>query len=144
MYELILVPLIAGLGAQMLKLLTDGIPNNFTLEHLVRDYGGMPSSHTAFVAALATMVGLREGFDSAVFAVALLVFIVVVRDAVGFRREIGRNATLTNTIGKAVLKNKKINWLPERIGHTVPQVFVGFLFGSGIAVILFFALFQTA
>jgi uncharacterized protein len=143
MYELILIPIIVGIIAQAIKLIIDGIPNNFNWQHLVRDYGGMPSAHTAFVASLATIVGLREGFDSAVFAVALVLMIIVIRDAVGFRREIGNNAVFTNLIAQVVFKNlpplskQKIEFLNEEMGHSISEVVAGFIIGSALSIILY-------
>ncbi|MEI6627545.1 MAG: divergent PAP2 family protein, partial [bacterium] len=94
-------------------------------------------SHTAFVASLATVIGLRDGFNSSAFAVALILLVVVIRDAVGFRREIGRNATLTNKIGKEVFKNKSIKYLNEQMGHTVPQVSAGLIVGVITTVVIY-------
>jgi hypothetical protein len=68
MFELILIPVIVAAITQALKLIIDGIPNNFNWQHLVNDYGGMPSSHTSFVSALATVMGLSQGFNSPAFA----------------------------------------------------------------------------
>lgn len=139
MLELIIIPLVATLLTQVLKLTTDGIPRNFNWRHMISDYGGMPSSHTAFVTSLATVVGLREGFNSAAFAIAFVLMLVVVRDAIGFRREIGKNAILTNAIAKEVFNNGKApEYLHERIGHTLPQVIVGFILGCAITIILFY------
>lgn len=136
MYLLILIPIIVGAATQALKLLIDGIPHNFNWHHLISDYGGMPSSHTAFVSSLVAVVGLREGLDSAAFAVSLILMLVVVRDAVGFRREIGRNAKLTNFIARRTL-NKKQGLLTERVGHTIPEVLAGFAFGAALSVALY-------
>ncbi|MEI6288030.1 MAG: divergent PAP2 family protein [bacterium] len=138
MYSLIIIPIIVGFVTQVIKLATDGVPKNLNWQHLMSDYGGMPSSHTAYVASLATVVALREGFDSATFAVALVIMVVVIRDAVGFRREIGKDATLTNKIAKEVFKNKKdFQYLHERVGHTPLQVIVGFILGCSFSVFLY-------
>ncbi|MFA5047752.1 MAG: divergent PAP2 family protein [Patescibacteria group bacterium] len=142
MIELILIPLAIGALTQILKLSIDGIPNNLNWQHLLTDYGGMPSSHTAFVASLVTIVGIREGINSAAFAVALVFMLIVIRDAVGFRREIGKNAILTNALTKEVFKNKKTSppLLKERIGHTVPEVIAGLLVGCSLTVVLYLIL----
>lgn len=141
MFELIIIPVIVAMITQAIKLASDGIRGNLTWQHLISDYGGMPSSHTAFVASLATVVGLYEGFNSAAFAVSFVLMIVVIRDAIGFRREIGRNSVLTNKIAKQVFKGNKVTYLPERIGHTIPQVIVGLALGSSLSVILFYLVF---
>lgn len=137
MLELIIIPIAVGLIIQALKLIIDGIPNNFTWQHLMIDYGGMPSSHIGFVSALATLVGIQEGFNSAAFAISVALLIIVIRDAVGFRRQIGQNSAFTNMIGKEVFKKKKVDYLYEKTGHTLPEVFAGFLLGSALAIFLY-------
>jgi len=127
-----------GAITQAIKLIIDGIPNNFTWQHLYRDYGGMPSSHTAFVASLATVIGLREGLNSAAFAIALILMLVVIRDAVGFRREIGKNAILTNYLAKKLIKDKKIPLLTERVGHKISEVAAGVIFGGALSALIYF------
>ena len=142
MIELILIPLAIGAVTQVIKLSIDGIPNNLNWQHLLTDYGGMPSSHTAFVASLVTAVGIHEGINSAAFAVALVFMLVVIRDAIGLRREIGKNAILTNTIAKEVFKNKKEQpiLLRERVGHTMPEVIAGLLVGFSLTAVLYLLL----
>src|SRR3989344_2053379 len=130
MFALIIIPILVGLLTQALKLIIDGIPNNLTWQHLMTDYGGMPSSHTGFAAALATLVGIQAGFSSAAFAICVAILIIVIRDAVGFRRQIGQNAAFTNLIGRQVFKNKKMEYLYEKTGHTVPEAVSGLLIGS--------------
>ncbi len=137
MYELIIIPILVAFMTQIIKLTIDGIPNNLNWQHLLSDYGGMPSSHTAFVSSLVTVIALREGFNSAAFAIAFMLMIVVVRDAVGFRREIGKNAALTNLVAKAVLK-KDCPQLTERVGHKPTEVIAGFLTGCVLSIILYY------
>jgi len=135
MLELIIIPIIITAVTQMMKLAIDGIPKNFTWQHLINNYGGMPSSHTAYVTSLTTLVALRDGLDSTAFAIAVVVMIVVIRDAIGFRREIGRNALLTNTIAEKVF-SEKADLLNEQVGHSVAEAAVGFVLGIVLAVIL--------
>ena len=130
MYSMIIIPILVALVTQVLKLITDGIPNNLNWQHLMSDYGGMPSSHTALVASLATIIGIEAGWTSAAFAVAFILLLVVVRDAVGFRREIGRNAVLTNMLAQEVFPKNPEVLLHERIGHKTLEVIVGFILGA--------------
>lgn len=139
MYSLIIIPVLVGLITQIIKLAFDGIPNNLNWRHLFFDYGGMPSSHTALVASLTTVIALREGLDSAVFAVAFILMILVIRDAAGLRREISRNSVLTNLIAKEVFKSKKIAYekLSEHVGHTFPQIIAGLILGVSLGALLY-------
>lgn len=135
MFELIIIPIIITAVTQMMKLAIDGIPKNFTWQHLINNYGGMPSSHTAYVTSLATLVALRDGLDSTLFAISVVVMVVVIRDAIGFRREIGRNAMTTNAIATQVF-GEKADLLNEQVGHSVAEATVGFVLGVVLAIIL--------
>jgi hypothetical protein len=142
MYQLIIIPLVVGAVTQIIKLIIDGIPNNLNWQHLYNDYGGMPSSHTAFVVSLVTAVAFREGFGSAAFAISLIFMIIVIRDAVGFRRQLGKNATITNLLAEEIFKKKKgVPHLRERIGHTIPEVLAGALLGFSLTAILYLVFF---
>ena len=137
MYSLIIVPIIVSLITQVIKLIIDGIPNNLTWQHLMADYGGMPSGHTAFVVSLCLMAGLNLGFDSGYFALAVAILVIVIRDAVGFRREIGKNAVLTNTLAKEVFPENPEVLLRERIGHTGKEILGGAIVGGLLTIALY-------
>src|SRR5690242_7122630 len=66
--------------------------------HQIAGTGGMPSSHSAMVSALATGVGLDYGFDSGVFAVATIFALIVTYDASGVRQQAGHHARAINMI----------------------------------------------
>lgn len=99
--------------------------------------GGMPSSHSAGAAALATSVGILLGFDTPVFAVAAIFALVTMFDAQGVRRATGLQAEALNRIMEDIYSNKGIKEerLRELIGHTPVQVFVGALIGIGVAIL---------
>ncbi len=99
--------------------------------------GGMPSSHTAGAASLATGVGLAYGFDSVVFALAASFALVVMFDAQGVRRAAGRQAQILNRIMDDIYWQGKIQdvRLRELIGHTPVEVIAGFFLGITIAVV---------
>ncbi len=103
--------------------------------------GGMPSSHSAAVAALTTTVGLEEGPLSSLFGVTLFFSLIVMYDAAGLRRAAGRQATLLNQIvaehENRALREKR---LFELLGHTPLEVLVGALLGVGSALLLHRAL----
>lgn len=147
MYELILIPIVVALVTQIIKLIIDGIPNNLNWQHIINDYGGMPSAHTSFVTSLATVVGLSQGFNSATFAISFVFMLIVMRDAIGFRREIGRNAVTTNMLAKIIYQDspietkKKIDFLNEKVGHSFPEIIVGFIVGICLSLLLYVMLF---
>ena len=101
--------------------------------------GGMPSSHAAGAAALATCIGLNQGFDTALFAVAASFAMVTMFDAQGVRRATGQQATILNKMmddiyWKGQIEEKR---LKELVGHTPIQVLAGLLFGILCAVMLY-------
>ncbi|XP_073220421.1 uncharacterized protein [Cicer arietinum] len=60
--------------------------------------GGMPSSHSATVTALATAVGFHQGFGGSIFAIAFVLACIVMYDATGVRLQAGRQAEILNQI----------------------------------------------
>lgn len=97
--------------------------------------GGMPSSHSATVSALAALVGLSCGFDSAIFVVTLLFAVIVIADAQGFRRATGKQAEILNKILDDIYWKKRIqeDRLKELLGHTPVEVLAGIACGITIA-----------
>ena len=98
----------------------------------------MPSSHSAVVASLATLIGKYEGVNSPIFAVSLIFAFVVMYDAAGVRRAAGKQATLLNKIIETPgLTGIEVSEkLLEALGHTPIQVLVGALIGVVAGVIL--------
>ncbi len=93
--------------------------------------GGMPSSHSALVSALAMSVGLNAGFGSTAFAIAAVMALVVMYDAASIRRAAGTHARMINRIVDELLSGAP--WTEDRLreilGHTPFQVAVGCLAG---------------
>jgi uncharacterized protein len=101
--------------------------------------GGMPSAHSAMASALATSLGLCEGFDSAIFALGAAFAMVVMFDAQSVRKAAGEQATLLNQIVDELLHEHHLseNKLKELLGHTRLEVFMGFLAGIATAMASF-------
>ena len=93
--------------------------------------GGMPSSHTAIVVSITTMVGRSQGINSVIFAVSLIFSLVVMYDACGVRRQAGKQARILNDIvntpGLTTVQVREK--LVEALGHTPLQVIVGAIVG---------------
>lgn len=111
--------------------------------------GGMPSSHSAAVAALSTGIGIVDGVTSTTFAVACVFSIIIMFDASGVRRQAGEQAVLLNQLMKdfnnfvEVTKgwnqkkeHEKQKELKELLGHQPIEVFFGGASGIGIAFFL--------
>ncbi|MCL1928134.1 MAG: divergent PAP2 family protein [Treponema sp.] len=106
-----------------------------TLEILIWRTGGMPSSHSAMVSAMAASVAFVEGIDSNLFVVTLMFALIVVRDALGVRRSSGIQARVLNWLGRQTAEKLKIGFHPikEVHGHSPLEVAVGAVLGIIIA-----------
>jgi len=98
--------------------------------------GGMPSSHSAVVVALATRVGMDQGIGSPLFAIAFIFAGVVLYDAAGIRRAVSVQARILNRMLEEVIELKRFNEkrLLELLGHTPFEVFIGSLLGMLVAL----------
>lgn len=98
----------------------------------------MPSSHSAVVTSLATMVCKAYGIDSAIFAVSLIFAFVVMYDAAGIRRAAGKQAKILNKIVETPgLTGVEVSEkLVEVLGHTPIQVLVGAMIGVVVGIIV--------
>jgi len=136
-YKAIWVPLVSWFVAQALKVLINFIRKKQLSWSYMYSPGGMPSSHTAIMTALATTVGISYGFDSPLFAISLVVAFIVMYDAAGVRRTVGYQSTVLNKMLEELFKgNKEFSQrLQEIIGHTKWEVFVGALLGIAFGII---------
>lgn len=98
----------------------------------------MPSSHSAVVCSLATLVGRYNGFDSALFGIAFILAIVVMYDAAGIRRAAGKQAKLLNKIVETPGLNalQMQERLVEVLGHTPLEVLVGAILGIIVGLVV--------
>ncbi len=131
----------AWIAAQILKIFTGVFKlRKFSVTEMLFGTGGMPSSHTAAVAALTTAMALRYGLDSGYFAIGFLLCIIIMRDATGVRLEAGKQAKVLNRIMKdlfAAERPDEINEnLKELVGHTPLQVFVGAVVGVAVPFLM--------
>lgn len=135
-YEIIILPLLAGIIAQFSKFFIKSNNQQFRLRNVMA-YSGMPSGHSAIVSSLAIIVGLNEGFDSSLFAISLVVAIITIRDALGIRQYLGQHGKILNILVKDLKEDKMLDetypQLIEKIGHTPSQVAVGCLIGAAIS-----------
>ena len=138
---ILIVGAVAWLFSQVSKAIIYLIINKrFQLDRLFGD-GGMPSSHSATVTAVAVMTGLRCGWDSPIFAVAAILALIVMHDAMGVRQETGKQAKvinsmveLFNSLGRGELTPEET--LKEFVGHTRRQVVAGAVLGGVIALVM--------
>lgn len=136
---LLSISLTGWLVAQVLKTLINGLLlGKFSLERMWGS-GGMPSSHSATVCSLVVAVARLYGPDSAIFALAFIMAIIVMYDAMGVRRETGEQAKILNRMltdwmeaesaNSPFLGDKK---LKEMVGHTPFEVLGGTIVGVAV------------
>ena len=105
--------------------------------------GGMPSAHSASVAALTLGIALTMGFDSPFFTICLVFALIVMYDATGVRRAAGKQALILNRIVEDIYATGKVNQekLKELIGHTPIEVVVGAVLGLAMTLLTYYVYF---
>ncbi|HBN09824.1 MAG TPA: hypothetical protein DD435_14630 [Cyanobacteria bacterium UBA8530] len=134
----ILSGLFAGSIAQLFKFATTYIRKGRPDFRSLVTTGGMPSSHTALVSGLATSIGIREGFGSSSFDIALTFALIVMYDAAGVRQAAGKQAKVLNKM-LFELKNSlsfREDHLKELLGHTPREVIAGAFLGIAVSFFL--------
>ena len=133
----IIIPVLTWFFIQLFKLVYDLVTTKKFNFKRILGAGGMPSSHSAVVVSVATMIGKDIGVDTPMFALALLFSLIVMYDAAGVRRAAGKQARLLNKIvqtpGLTGLEVQEK--LVEVLGHTPIQVFVGALIGVIVGLV---------
>ena len=134
--QILTASLLSWFVAQVLKTIINFILlGNFQLERMWGD-GGMPSAHSATVCAMAIVTGRSAGVSSPIFAVACVVAIITMHDAMGVRHETGEQAKVLNKMLEQWIEVTEKNnpflqnmHLKEMVGHTPLQVMAGFALG---------------
>jgi len=134
--DALIVACIAWLLAQVSKLVIVLLRERKLQFAYLTSSGGMPSSHSAVVVALAMRVGIDEGVQSPLFAIAFVLAGVVLYDAAGIRRAVSVQARILNRMLEEVMELKRFNErrLLELLGHTPFEVFIGSLLGLLVAL----------
>jgi acid phosphatase family membrane protein YuiD len=122
-----LIPLVVGISAEFVKVISEGFERGAWHEGLFRS-GGMPSSHSALVTSLIIVVAKKSGLDSVSFAITFVFACMIWYDAMSSRKAIGEQ-------GKALNQLQKLNHFSERVGHSFREVVGGIIFGAAITVL---------
>ena len=136
--QLLVSAVVGWVVAQGLKTLIDfALNKSFNKERLVGS-GGMPSSHSATVCGLTTAAVIKYGVGSFEFAISFVLSMIVMYDAIGVRRETGKQAKLLNSIlmGNPLKLSAEVlqERLKEYVGHTPLQVVAGAILGVLLAL----------
>jgi len=124
--------------AQLIKLVIEIIRNRQVDWRILMSAGGMPSSHASSITSAMLGVGLFDGFDTPLFGLAFVISMIVLYDAAGVRRQAGKQAEKINKMINELLKGHPLSQeqLQEVLGHTPFQVFMGFLLGIGVTLVI--------
>ncbi len=137
-FKYLYVPFLLWFCIQLFKVIWDLVTTKQFNFKRIMGAGGMPSSHSAVVTSLATLIGKNEGITSPIFALATIFAFVVMYDAAGIRRAAGKQAALLNKIVNTpgLTKLQVQEKLVEALGHSPKQVIVGALIGVIAGLIL--------
>jgi len=128
--------IVAWLGAHAIKYVISSInKEKYNLRSYLFISGGMPSSHSTTVIAMAMVIGLRDGFGSGLFGIAALFSLIVMYDAMKVRRSSGEQGAAIIKL----IKETKSKIDPPRVakGHTPLEVAVGAILGAIIGIVVF-------
>ena len=143
MYQILLFPFLAGLIAQISKFFIKSNKLSVSWKN-IWVYAGMPSGHTAITISLATIIVLKQGWQSPLFAVSAVIALLTIRDALGIRRYLGRHGKILNILVKDLkednMLDEKYPHLLESIGHTPVQILVGGLIGFLVSLLGYYLL----
>lgn len=124
----IIVPLVIAIISQCIKVLIEFIKyKRISLKRFFNGMGGMPSTHSALVASLSTIIYFNYGISS-LFAITLIFSLIVIYDSMGIRYESGKQAEIINEIVGSNLE--------EKIGHKPIEALVGVIMGIIFTLII--------
>lgn len=135
--KVLIISVFACFLAQFIKIFTG--KEKFIQLSRIFTSGGMPSSHSSFVTSLSTLVGIEKGFGSIEFATVLVFSMIIMYDASGVRRAVGKQATILNQMVEDLQTKKHFEHkkLKELVGHTPIEVLFGAILGVLVAFWLY-------
>ncbi len=138
MNHVLLVALVGWFSAQFIKILLELYKTKKININLIMASGGMPSSHSSLAVSTATAIGFQEGFDTAVFALAVVLSCIVMYDASGVRHAAGKQAKVINNIVAKIEDTGFVmdEKLKEILGHTHIEVLAGAILGIVVGYLM--------
>lgn len=125
----IVIPLLVGIITQCIKFIIETIKTKkIDIIRLFDGMGGMPSTHSALVSSLSTIIYLNYGMESPLTSIAIIFSLIVIYDSMGIRYESGRQAQLLNRLTDSNLK--------EQLGHKPLETLVGVFLGIVLAILI--------
>lgn len=99
--------------------------------------GNMPSAHSATIVSVATLVGLRDGFNGGLFGLAVAIAAIVMYDAVMVRRSVGEQGETLSKVVAFMQDNTGVTLPKIAKGHTPLEVAVGVVIGVCVGIVVF-------
>lgn len=128
----LVTPFIAWVAAGAIKFIINSAKSK-TFAFSQMGYGGLPSTHATVVTSTAALIAIREGSASPVFGVAVTLAFIVILDAHGLRRHIGKQARIINQLASQMNHAESLR---ERVGHDAVEIGAGILLGILLAYIV--------
>ncbi|EUK19441.1 divergent PAP2 family protein [Commensalibacter papalotli (ex Servin-Garciduenas et al. 2014)] len=130
-YSYLITPFLAWLCTGSLKFLINSIKAKQLAFKLI-GYGGMPSNHSAIVTSMASLIAFKQSINSPAFGVAVTLAFIVIMDANGLRRTVGKHAIAINQVN---LNKTEMPPLRERVGHSKGEILAGICVGICVGYI---------
>ncbi len=137
-YAIFAIPIIVGTVTQTIKFVVFSMKHGWSLQYSMT-HGHMPSAHTAFIVSLVTAVAIfdENGIRSSAFAIAAILAVIVIDDAVRLRMYMGDQGRYLNMLVRQLnVDEKNFPRLKERIGHRVSEVIIGGILGFALTIFL--------
>lgn len=131
-YIYLITPVIGWFVAQGIKFIITLRKDGISWKDAMQS-GGMPSSHTAFMVSISTLIAIRLGINSLEFAIIATVTAVIIYDAIGVRKTTGEQTDAIQELAKANNKSLK-TFISDSKGHNVYEVIVGGIVGIIVAI----------
>ncbi len=140
--QIIICCLIAMFSAQLIKVIIYSIKNKRFEYRMFFTTGGLPSSHSSLCVCLCVVLGMLQYHDEGqltwAFAVAVVVSMVVMYDAMGVRLEASKHAKILNRLADEIPDEEKRSLygkkgkLKEMLGHRGVEVLAGAALGVAV------------
>ena len=127
-----IIPFIVAFISQFIKIMIEYIIHKkISISRFIDGMGGMPSTHSALVSSISTLIYLECGISS-LFAVTLIFSLIVIYDSMGIRYESGKQAEIINEMAGSNLE--------EKIGHRPIEVLMGTILGVISTILIYLIL----
>ena len=135
---IVLIPVFVAIITQITKFIIFSLKNGLKWEYAFT-HGHMPSTHSAFAVSLVIIVGFLETVATAPFAIALALAVIIVDDALRLRMYLGDQGRYLNMLVENLnLDASKYPRLKERVGHRVPEVIIGLIYGAALSFLFIY------